>query len=222
MGGKMHRRDLLRGAGASAFAAPAIARSAGERVLKFIPQSDLAALDPVWTSATVTRNHAYLVFDALFAQDHSFRVQPQMVAGYTVEDDGRLWKLTLRDGLLFHDGTPVLARDCVASIRRWAKRDGFGQVLMRTVDDLSASDDRTILFRLRRPFVLLPDALGKTSPNMLPIMPERLARTDPFKQVTEMVGSGPYRFLPDQHIAGARAAYARFDAYRPRASGTPD
>lgn len=218
----MHRRTLLKMAGAGALAAPAIARAAGERVLKFIPQSDLAALDPMWTSATVTRNHAYLVFDTLYAQDGKFTAQPQMVAGHTVENDGKLWKLTLRDGLSFHDGTPVLARDCVASIQRWAKRDGFGQALMRTTDELSAPDDRTIQFRLRAPFPLLPDALGKTSPNVLGIMPERLARTDPFKQVTEMVGSGPYRFLPDEHIAGARAAYARFAGYRPRESGVPD
>jgi peptide/nickel transport system substrate-binding protein len=218
----MHRRDILKSAGWITLAAPAIARSAGERVLKFIPQSDLAALDPVWTSATVTRNHAYLVFDTLFAQDHGFGVQPQMLAGYTVENDGKLWRLTLRDGLLFHDGTPVLARDCVASIQRWAKRDGFGQVLLRTTAELLAPDDRTIVFRLRSPFPLLPEALGKTSPSMLPIVPERLARVDPYKQMTEMVGSGPYRFLTDEHIAGARASYARFDRYLPRESGTPD
>jgi peptide/nickel transport system substrate-binding protein len=218
----MYRRGVLKSAGAIALAVPAFARPNSERVLRFVPQSDLAALDPVWTSATVTRNHAYMVFDTLFAQDGDFRAQPQMVDRYTVENDGKLWRLRLRDGLLFHDGAPVLARDCVASIERWAKRDAFGQVLKRTTDDLSASDDKTIVFRLRKPFPLLPDALGKTSPNILPIMPERLARTDPFKQVTEMVGSGPYRFLPDGHIAGARAAYARFDGYRPRELGTPD
>jgi peptide/nickel transport system substrate-binding protein len=218
----MNRRDVLKGASMIALAAPMVARAASQRVLKFIPQSDLAILDPVWTSATVTRNHAYLIFDTLFAQDSNFRARPQMVAGYTTENDGKLWKLMLRDGLQFHDGTPVLARDCVASIQRWAKRDGFGQVLARATDEVSASDDRTIVFRLRSPFVLLPEALGKTSPNILPIMPERLAGTDPFKPVTEMVGSGPYRFLADEHIAGARAAYARFDAYRPCESGTPD
>jgi peptide/nickel transport system substrate-binding protein len=218
----MNRRTLLKMAAASALPAPAVTRAASERVLKFIPQSDLAALDPVWTSATVTHNHAYLVFDTLFAQDGAFKTQPQMVAGYKVENDGRLWTLTLRDGLLFHDGTPVLAHDCVASIQRWAKRDGFGQALMRVTDELSAPDDRTIMFRLRSPFPLLADALGKTAPNTLAIMPERLARTDPFKQVTEMVGSGPYRFLPDEHIAGARAAYARFEGYRPRDGGEPD
>jgi peptide/nickel transport system substrate-binding protein len=215
------RRSFLKLA-AGALAAPGLVRAEGESVLRFIPQSDLTALDPVWTSVYVTRNHGYLVFDTLYGQDSSFRVQPQMVEGAVTEQDGLVWRLKLREGLLFHDGAPVLARDCVASIRRWAKRDAFGQTLMLTTDELSAPDDRTILFRLKAPFPLLPDALGKMGINMLPIMPERLANTDPFKQVTEMVGSGPFRFLPDERLVGARVAYRRFDKYRPRDQGSPD
>jgi peptide/nickel transport system substrate-binding protein len=221
----MQRRTLLTlaaGALAAPLAAPAIAQTEAARTLRFIPQSDLTALDPVWTSVYVTRNHGYLVFDTLYGQDSSYSVQPQMVAGHTIEQDGRLWRLTLREGLLFHDNTPVLARDCVASIRRWAKRDAFGQTLMLATDELSAPDDRIIQFRLKAPFPLLPDALGKMGINMLPIMPERLAATDAFKQVTEMVGSGPFRFLPDERISGARVAYARFDKYRARETGKPD
>jgi peptide/nickel transport system substrate-binding protein len=214
----MKRRTFLTAA-AGALAAPSLARAAGERVLRFIPQSDVTALDPVWTSVYVTRNHAYLVFDTLYGQDDAFRVQPQMVAGATTDQDGKLWRLTLRDGLLFHDGTPVLARDCVASIRRWARRDAFGSTLMGATDELSAPDDKTIQFRLKAPFPLLPDALGKVGINMLPMMPERLALTDPFKQVTEMVGSGPFRYLADERVVGARSVYARFDKYKPREDG---
>src|SRR5882724_2415923 len=120
----MKRRTLLRmaaGALVAPLAAPALVRAEGERVLRFIPQADLTALDPVWTSVYVTRNHGYMVFDTLYGQDSSFRVQPQMVEGATTDQDGLLWRLVLREGLLFHDLTPVLARDCVASIRRWAK-----------------------------------------------------------------------------------------------------
>jgi peptide/nickel transport system substrate-binding protein len=145
-----------------------------------------------------------------------------MVEGHTVEQNGRLWRLRLRDGLMFHDNTPVLARDCVASIRRWARRDAFGQTLMAVTDELAAADDRTIQFRLKQPFPPLPEALGKIGINMLPIMPERLANTDPFKQVTEMVGSGPFHFLADERVVGARVAYERFAGYRPREGGTPD
>ena len=221
----MKRRTFLTmaaGALAAPLAAPSLVRAESESVLRFIPQSDLTALDPVWTSVYVTRNHGYLVFDTLYGQDSSFRVQPQMVEGAVTEQDGRVWRLKLREGLLFHDGTPVLARDCVASIRRWAKRDAFGQTLMLNTDELSAGDDRTIVFRLKAPFPFLPDALGKIGINMLPIMPERLANTDAFKQVTEMVGSGPFRFLSDERLVGARVAYERFDKYRPREQGTPD
>jgi peptide/nickel transport system substrate-binding protein len=217
----MKRRTIL-GASVGLLAIPHVVQSASERVLRFIPQSDLTILDPVFSSVYVTRNHAYMIFDTLYGQDSAFRPHPQMVEGATVERDGTQWRLRLRDGLLFHDNTPVLARDCVASIRRWARRDAFGQTLMFTTDELSAPDDLTIQFRLKAPFPMLPEALGKIGINMLPIMPERLAQTDPFKQVTEMIGSGPFRFLPDERISGARVAYARFEKYRPREQGLPD
>ena len=150
----MKRRSFLKMA-VAALAAPRLARAESERVLRFIPRSDLTALDPVWTSVYVTRNHGYLVFDTLYGQDSSFQVQPQMVEGAVTEQDGRVWRLKLCDGLLFHDDTPVLARDCVASIRRWAKRDAFGQTLMLATDELSAGDDRTILLRLEAPLPAL-------------------------------------------------------------------
>ncbi len=214
----MKRRSFLQAAAAN-LAMPSIGRAESARVLRFIPQSDLTALDPVWTSVYVTRNHGYLVFDTLYGQNEALQTQPQMVEGAVTERDGAVWRLRLREGLLFHDGTPVLARDCVASIRRWGARDAYGQTLLAMTDELSAPDDRTILFRLRAPFLHLPDALGKVGINMLPITPERLARTDPFKQVTEMVGSGPFRFKADERVVGARVVYERFDGYRPRAGG---
>ncbi len=217
----IRRRHFLAGAAAS-LAAPSLVRAEPARVLRFIPQADLAAVDPVWTSVYVTRNHGYAVFDTLYGQDSSFAVRPQMVEGAQVERDGLEWRLRLRDGLRFHDGTPVLARDCVASIRRWGRRDAWGQTLLAATDELSAADDRTIVFRLRTPCPWLPDALGKIGINMLPIMPERLASTDPFKQVTEVVGSGPFRFLADERVSGARFVYARFEDYRPREDGAPD
>ena len=214
----MRRRTVLGGA-VAALAMPAVA--AEQRVLRFVPQSDLAVLDPIWTTAYQTRDHAFLVFDTLFGQDAGFAASLQMLEAAATEAAGLVWRLRLRPGLLFHDSTPVLARDCIASIKRWGARDGFGQALLAATDDLSASDDRTILVRLKRPFPLLPDALGKTAPSPCVIMPERLAATDPYKQVSEMVGSGPYRYLPDERVPGARVAYARNDAYVPRTDGTP-
>ncbi len=212
------RRSLL-GTLAVSLAAPSVAGSQTPKTLRFVPNSDLAVLDPIWTTAYVTRNHGLMVFDTLYGQDAAYVAQPQMVEGHEVAADGLRWTLKLRSGLKFHDNTPVLARDCVASIRRWGVRDGFGQRLMAATEELSAPDDHTIVFRLRQPFPQLPDALGKGTNNLCAIMPERLAATDPFKQVSEMVGSGPYRFLANERVPGAKAVYTRFADYVPR-SGT--
>ncbi|MBV8913883.1 MAG: ABC transporter substrate-binding protein [Acetobacteraceae bacterium] len=222
--GVLKRRRFLAGSAAS-LAAPAIARARDSSVLKFVPLSDLPSLDPIWVPAYTTRAHAFMVFDTLYGQAgaaQDFAAMPQMVAGHTIENDGRAWTLTLRDGLLFHDGTKVLARDCVASIRRWGARDQFGQTLMQRTDTLTAPDDRTVLFRLTRPFPMLPDALGKFGVNMCPIMPERLANTDPFRQVTEVVGSGPFQFDSSEAVSGARYVYKRFARYLPREEGKAD
>ncbi len=216
----MRRRTLI-AASAASMAAPYIAHAQDDRVLRFIPQSDLAVLDPIRTTAYVTRNHGYMIFDTLFGSDGSFKASPQMAAGLSVDNDGKLVRITLRDDLKFHDGEPVLARDCVASIQRWAKRDTFGQTLMAATDELTAADDKSIQFRLKRPFPLLPDALGKSPTNFPAMMPERLAKTDAFTQVTEMVGSGPYRFNTKDRVAGSLLVYDRFLDYRP-IDGVPD
>ena len=147
----MKRRSFIAAASAT-LALPSIGRAESQSTLNFVPQIDLSFLDPHWTTAFVTRNHGYLVFDTLYGQDGNFKMSPQMVEGHTIENDDKLWKLTLRQGLWWHDGTPVLARDCVASIKRWAKRDAFGDALMQATDELSAPDDRTIQFKLTRPF----------------------------------------------------------------------
>ena len=215
----MRRRTFL--AAGAALAMPAVSRAQGARVLRFIPQSDLTVLDPMWTTAYVTRNHGFMVYDTLFGSDDDYQPQPQMVEGVGTEDGGKRWTLTLRPGLTFHDGEPVRAQDCVASVQRWGKRDAFGGALLAATDELSAKDDKTVVFRLKRSFPLLPAALGKTSTYVPVIMPERLARTDPGTQVTEMVGSGPFRFVANERVAGARAVYEKFGGYVPRAGGTP-
>ena len=217
----MERRTFL-ATSAAVLAMPAVGRAASRRVYRYIPGADLTVLDPIWATSLATRSHGYLVFDTLYGQTgpkHGFQATPQMVAGHAVEDDDKTWTLTLRDGPVFHDGQRVLARDCVASIRRWSARDPVGQALMQRTDQLSAPDDQTIQFRLKKPFPLLPDALGKAGGNPCVIMPERLAGTDPFKQVTEMVGSGPFRFKADERVSGSRAVYERFTDYKPREDG---
>jgi peptide/nickel transport system substrate-binding protein len=218
----MHRRSLIRATGAgiaASLAAPGLPRAQSATTLRFTPQQDLITLDPVTTTAYISRNHGYMVFDTLYGMDGNYRATPQMVEGHRIDDDGRRWDLTLREGLLWHDGEKVLARDCVASIRRWARRDPFGETLMETTDELSAPDDRTIRFRLKRPFPLLPIALGKASVPVCAMMPERLANTDPFRQVPELIGSGPFRFKADERVPGSLVVYTKFDRYVPRRDG---
>jgi len=152
--------------------------------------------------------------------DADFKPQPQMAEGHRIEDGGRRVTITLRPGLVFHDGEPVRAKDCVASIRRWAQRDALGQALMAVTDELAADDDRNLTFRLKRPFALLFDALAKPSSPVPFMMPERIAAQDANTAIREIVGSGPYRFKADERIVGSRLVYERNTAYVPRASGT--
>jgi peptide/nickel transport system substrate-binding protein len=229
----MRRRDLLRstlgaGLGVSLGAAlgaplfaPRIARAQAARTLRFVPQADAAILDPMITTGLVNRNHGFLIWDTLYGVDDAFVVQPQMVAGHVVENDGKTWIMTLREGLAFHDNEPVRARDVVASLKRWASRDAFGNSLFGVVDELVAPDDRTVRWRLKAPFPLLPLALGKVGAIVAFIMPERLAQTDSTLPVKELIGSGPFRFQADQHVPGSRLVYSRFEKYVPRPDGTP-
>ncbi len=212
--GGFRRRAMLQGAAASALATPAL----GQRMptLRFVPQANLSAIDPIWTTATVTGNHGYYVYDTLYSADSQLKAQPQMADGHEVSDNGRTWRFRLREGLRFHDGTPVRAADCIASLRRWAVREPIGQLLARIVDGWIVVDDRTFELRLSKPFPLMLDALAKPDSSIPFIMPERIAATDASKAFTEVVGSGPYRFLPDEFVSGSRVAYARFDEYVPR------
>lgn len=216
----MLRREFLKTSIAAAgfLAAPNIVKAAGQRVLKFAPQADLALLDPAFT-AYVTRHHALMVFDQLFGLDENFQPVPQMLEGAVQENDGRLWRFTLRPGLAFHDGEPVRSKDCIASIRRWGNADPLGQTLMAQVDAMAAESDSVFTIRLKQPFPLLPHVFAKLSTPLLVIMPERLANTPAGTRLTEMVGSGPFRFKADERIAGARNVYERFAGYKPRESG---
>lgn len=209
----MKRRSFL-AATALGLARPALAQPA--RVLRFVPEADLAVFDPTWVTAYQTRDHAFLVYDTLFGQDQGYRPQPQLLEGYAVEDNGLTWRLVLRPGLMFHDGEPVRARDAAASITRWSRRDVFGQALAAGTNEIATPDDRTIVIRLKEPFPLLPDALSKTSPMMCPVMPERIASGDPAKPITDPTGSGPYRYNAAERVAGSRVVYDRFDRYTPR------
>lgn len=187
-----------------------------QTTLRFIPQSDLRSIDPIWTTAYVTRNFGYLVFDTLFALDKNFKPQPQMVDHWKVSDDKLTYTFTLRDGLKWHDGQPVRAIDCVASIERWGKRDPLGQKMMEAVAEIKPTDDKSFTINLKATFPLLINALAKLSSNTPFMMPQRLAETDPFKQIPEAVGSGPFKFVKSEWVPGNRAVFIKNTEYVPR------
>src|SRR5947208_11662764 len=201
-----------------AFYVPSIGwtQTAPQKTLRFIPQADLRSIDPIWTTAYVTRNFGYLVFDTLFSLDKDFKPQPQMVDRWTVSDDKLSYRFTLRDGLKWHDGQPVRAADCVASIERWGKRDTLGQKLIEAVGEIQANDDKTFVIKLKAPFPLILDALGKLSSNVPFMMPERLAKTDAYQQIPEAIGSGPFQFVKEEWVPGNKAVFVKNADYVPR------
>jgi peptide/nickel transport system substrate-binding protein len=203
-------------AGASLLSLPAIGQSAGKSTLRFVPETDLSVLDPIFSPVTITQNHGYHVYDTLYGVDDSYAPKPQMAAGHTISDDGRTWEFKLRDGLKFHDGEPVRAVDCAVSMERWSKRDAFGQQLATAVDSWEAVDDKTLRVNLKRPYPLLLDAIAQPSSNGQFIMPERIAQTDAFTAITDATGSGPFKFLPDEYVSGSRVVYEKFADYVPR------
>ena len=202
---------------AAAIAAAALPGSVrAEIVLRAVMSSDLKIIDPIWTTAYVVRDHGYMIYDTLFAMDDKGEIQPQMVGQYTVSDDQLLHTLVLRDGLEWHDGNSVTAEDCVASIRRWATKDAVGQTLMTFVTELSAKDAKTIENKLKAPTSLVRTGLGKPSSNVPFMMPKRVAKTDPNKQLDDTTGSGPFIFKRSEWKPGDKVVYVKNTKYKPR------
>lgn len=189
---------------------------AAETVLKAVMHSDLKIVDPIWTTAYITRNHGYNVYDTLFAMDEKGEIRPQMVDSWKVSDDGLTYSFTLREGLTFHDGQPVTAEDAVASIKRWASRDTMGLLLASYLERLEAKDARTVELVLKKPYGLVLLSLGKPSSNVPFVMPKRVAETPGTEQITDYTGSGPFVFRKDLWKPGAIAVYEKFKGYKPR------
>ena len=190
--------------------------AAAETTLKVVLVNDLGSLDPVQSTAAFVRNHGFMVYDQLFALDSKGEPQPQMVERFERSPDGMNWRFTLREGLAFHDGTPVRAADAVASIRRWAQRDVVGKALAAATGALEVVDDRSFSLTLARPFALVTEALARPTASALFVMPERLAATPAATAITDATGSGPFIFQANEWRAGDRAVYRRNPAYRPR------
>jgi peptide/nickel transport system substrate-binding protein len=188
---------------------------AAGKTITAVMHSDLRVIDPGLTTAYITRDHGYMVYDTLLATDSSFKIQPQM-AEWKVSDDKLTYTFTLRDGLKWHDGAPVTAEDCVASLKRWGKNDGMGQKLMDFTASLEATDAKTITLKLKEPYGLVLESIGKPSSLVPFMMPKRLAETPPGKAIAEQVGSGPFKFVQAEFQPGVKAVYEKNADYVPR------
>ncbi len=213
------RQGLLAAAALAAVAALAVpaaeAQSAG-KTLRIIPEADLRILDPIWTTAYITRNYGYMIYDTLFAFDANFKVQPQMVGSWSESADHLSYSFTLRDGLKWHDGQPVTAADCTASLARWMKRDGLGQAMADAIAEMKPTDAKSFTIVLKKPFPLLLEGLAKLSSSAPFMMPERVAKTDANTQITETVGSGPFKFVKSEWVPGSKAVFVKNTDYVPR------
>src|SRR5215210_3950896 len=194
----------------------ALCTAAAAKTLRVSLHSDLKIVDPIWTTALITVNHGYMIYDTLFALDEKLAVQPQMIGRYETSADKLTWTFTLRDGLEWHDGAPVTAEDCVASLKRWSARDSMGQKLMSYVAELAAPDAKTIRMTLKEPYGLVLQTLAKPGASVPFMMPKRVAETDPQRQITEYVGSGPFIFMMDEWRPGEKAVYLKNTKYKPR------
>ena len=207
-------------AGLAALALP-FSAMAQEKVLKAVMHADVRVIDPIWTTQTIANIHGALVYDTLFGNDANQKPQPQMVGKYEISPDRLTYTFTLRDGLKFHDGSPVTTKDAIASIKRWGAKDGVGQRLMGYVTALDAVDDKTFKMVLREPYGMVLESLGKTGSSIAAIMREKDAQTDPQQQVKESIGSGPFIFAKEQWVPGSKAVYLKNKDYVPRPGNEP-
>jgi len=190
------------------------AEAAGKTITA-VMHSDLRVIDPIITTAYISRDHGYMVYDTLLGMNSKFEIKPQM-ADWKVSDDKLVYTFTLRDGLKWHDGKPVTAEDCVASLKRWGARDGMGQKLMDFTKSIEAPDAKTIVLTLKEPYGLVLESIGKPSSVVPFMMPKRIAETPPDKAIPEQIGSGPFKFVQAEFQPGVKAVYEKFKEYVPR------
>src|ERR1700675_1728191 len=188
---------------------------AAGKTITAVMHSDLRVIDPLFTTAYITRDHGYMVYDTLLATDSNFKIQPQM-ADWKVSDDKLTYTFTLRDGLKWHDGTPVTAEDCAASLKRWGKSDSMGQKLMDFTASIEATDAHTITLKLKEPYGLVLESIGKPSSYVPFMMPKRMAETPAGQQMKEQIGSGPFKFVAAEFQPGVKAVYEKNNDYVPR------
>ena len=192
-----------------------VANAYAETTVRAVMHAALRALDLVSSSVTITRNYGYMVYDTLIGLDENNEPKPQM-ADWTVSDDGLTYTFHLRDGLLWHDGTPVTSKDAVASLKRWGIFDAGGKLLMEHVASLEPIDDNQFELKLSAPFGDTIDLISKPSAVAAFIMPEAVASAEPGQPLANHIGSGPFVFVDDQYQPGVKAVFTKFSDYKPR------
>jgi len=190
--------------------------SAHAQTLTVVAHAALRTLDPVLTTAHIVRNHGYMVYDTLLATDAKGAIQPQMVQGWEVADDGRSYTFTLREGLKWHDGTPVTAADCVASIQRWMTQDKMGQLMTADMESIQTLDTQRLKITMKYPGDLPLRALAKPSGVPAFMMPERIAKTPASEPITDPIGSGPFKMVMAEYRPGVQVVYEKNTDYVPR------
>lgn len=216
------RRSLLQAgvATGTALSFPSVLRSqttlASTQAVRMVKSGDLGVFDPMISSYYITADHGSAIYDTLFALDSRMTPQPQMVGNWGVSDDKKTYTFVLRDGLGWHDGTPVTAGDCVASIRRWVEVASGGQLIKALATDISKKDDKTFTIALKEPLGLLIEILATLTPPCLFIMREKDANTPSTDPVTANIGSGPFTFNQELARPGASFTYDRNERYVPR------
>lgn len=183
------------------------------KTLRIVPHADLKVLDPTFTTAYITRNFGYMVYDTLFAMDTHSKPQPQMVEKYEASDDKKTWTFTLLPGLKFSDGQPLTTADVIASLERWSARDNIGQAITRAGGKWEALDDTRFKLTLTQPFDMVLDGLAKVSSYPAFILPKRLASQPATRPLTEVVGSGPYVFKRDEWVPGSKIVFEKNPHY---------
>jgi peptide/nickel transport system substrate-binding protein len=221
----MNRRELMAGAaalggaaGVASLGGEALAQAAPRGTLRIIPHASLTTLDPVATTGYIVRNHGYMIWDTLFAMNEQLQPQPQMASGVEISADKLTYRITLRDGLAWHDDTPVTAEDCALSLIRWGKVDGMGIRLFSYVDSVTHDGTKVIVIKLKTPYGLVLESIGKLSTNVPFMMPKRFAEKPHTERLTanDMIGSGPFKWVGGEYRPGARVVYERNAKYVPR------
>ncbi|HZQ02302.1 MAG TPA: ABC transporter substrate-binding protein [Reyranella sp.] len=212
------RKSVAALVAAASLAGLAAMPAAQAQTVKAVMHSDVKILDPIWTTAYIQRNFGYMVWDTLFAMDEKFEVKPQMIDKWDVSADKLTWTFTLRDGLVWSNGTPVTSDDCIASIKRWAAKDSMGQKMMGSVAGFEKVDDKTFRMKMKEPYGLVLQSLGKPSSNVPFMMPKKTADTDPNTQikVEDVIGSGPFIFVANEWKPGEKVVFVKNPKYKPR------